>query len=128
MDNIDAIITWLNSSSFFVEDCVVKRFTIELSRGYIAFTFDYNIRFWASDFVATWSYPFYISCHRREHSICACCPLTLKWVCLHNLNIFWNRSGISTFSLAIFVALGQIALKTNEHTISPPIDIQQNFF
>ena len=41
--------------------------------GFFTFIFHSNLSFWASDFVAGFSFPFFISCHSLEHCICACC-------------------------------------------------------
>ena len=51
----------LNISPFFVEDCFVKMFTIESLLSFFIFTFHCNISFLDSDFVATSSFPFFIS-------------------------------------------------------------------
>ena len=72
----------ITSSPFFVA-ALIKIFTVEPFSGFFTFIFHCNINFWASDFVAAFYFPFFISRHSLEHSICACCPLTQTCVCLN---------------------------------------------
>ena len=105
-----------NSSPFFVA-ALLKKFTIEPFPGFFTFIFHCNISFWASDFVAAFSLPFFISRHSLEHSICACCPLTLTCVCFYVVKNLSNKSVISIFSVSMFVSLFLIFLsfKANIH-------------
>ena len=82
----------ITSSPFFVV-ALIKKFTIEPFPGFFTFICYCSISFWASDFLAALSFPFFISRHSLEHSICACCPLTLTCVCFTLSNIWrTNRS------------------------------------
>ena len=86
----------INSSPFFVAALIKKSFT---------FIFHCNITFWASDFVAAFYFPFFISRHSLEHSICACFPLTPACVCLYVVKNLSNKYVIAIFSVATFVSL-----------------------
>ena len=94
----------INISPFFAV-ALVKKFTIEHFPGLFTFIFHYNISVWALDFVAAFSFPFFVLCHIVEHSICICFPFTLTYVCLYVVKNLSNKSVISIFSVAMFVSV-----------------------
>ena len=85
----------INSSPFFVVT-LVKKFTIEPFPGSFTFIFHCNISFWASDFVATFSFHFFIPRRSLEHFICACCLLAL--ICRKFVKNLSNLSNLSKLS------------------------------
>ena len=85
----------INNSPFFVV-ALVKKFTIEPFPGFFTFIFHYNIRFWASDFVATFSFHFFLSRRSLEYFICACCLLAL--ICKKFVKNLSNLSNLSKLS------------------------------
>ena len=98
----------INSSPFLVAALIKKKKkknTIEPFRGFFTLIFHCNISFWASDFVTAFTFPFFVSRHSLEHSICACYPWTLTCVCLYVVKNLLNKSVISRFSVAMFVSL-----------------------
>ena len=116
----------INISPFFVV-ALVKKFTIEHFPGLFTFIFHCNISVWALDFVAAFSFPFFVLCHIVEHSICICFPFTLTYVCLYVVKNLSNKSVISIFSSHVCFCFSRFSLFQSRYSCKKKNLKQQNY-